>query len=70
VKAATAELTMAFLDLAFDGNGTTLTRWNATWQPILASPPDTALSPVPIARSRRMVQGSAQGSAIGPVASP
>ena len=66
VKAATAELTLAFLDLAFDGNGTTLTRWNATWQPILASPPDTALSPVPIARSRRMVQGSA----IGLVASP
>jgi len=66
VKAATAELTMAFLDLAFDGNGTTLTRWNATWQSILASPPDTALSPVPVARSRRMVQGSA----IGLVASP
>ena len=66
VKAATAELTLAFLDLAFDGNGTTLTRWNATWQPILASPPGTALSPVPIARSRRMVQGSA----IGLVASP
>ena len=59
VKAATAELTLAFLDLAFDSNGTTLTRWNATWQPILASAPGTALSPVPVARSRRMVQGSA-----------
>jgi predicted dienelactone hydrolase len=66
VKAATAELTLAFLDLAFDGNATTLTRWNATWQPILASSPGTALSPVPVARSRRMVQGSA----VGLVASP
>ncbi|MEH2504774.1 putative dienelactone hydrolase [Bradyrhizobium sp. AZCC 1578] len=61
VKAATAELTLAFLDLAFDGNGTTLTRWNATWQPILASAPGAALSPVPVARSRRMVQGAAIG---------
>jgi predicted dienelactone hydrolase len=66
VKAATAELTLAFLDLAFDGNGTTLTRWNATWQPILASSPGTALSPVPVARSRRI----AHGSAVGLVASP
>ena len=59
VKAATAELTLAFLDLAFDGDGKTLARWNATWQPLLTLSPDTALSPVPIARSRRMVQGSA-----------
>ena len=66
VKAATAELTLAFLDLAFDGNGTTLTRWNAAWQPILASSPGTALSPVPIARSRRMVQGSAMGLVASP----
>jgi predicted dienelactone hydrolase len=66
VKAATAELTLAFLDLAFDGNGTTLTRWNATWQPILASAPGTALSPVPVARSRRMVQGSAAGLVAAP----
>jgi predicted dienelactone hydrolase len=61
VKAATAELTLAFLDLAFDGNGTTLTRWNATWQPILASAPGAAPSPVPVARSRRMVQRAAIG---------
>ncbi|WP_245309104.1 alpha/beta hydrolase family protein [Bradyrhizobium retamae] len=66
VKAATAELTLAFLDFAFDGNGTTLTRWNATWQPILATAPGTPLSPVPVARSRRIVQRSA----VGLVASP
>ena len=61
VKAATAELTLAFLDMAFDGNGTALTRWNETWQPILASTPGTVLSPAPIARSRRLVQGSTIG---------
>jgi predicted dienelactone hydrolase len=61
VKTATAELTLAFLDLAFDGNGTTLARWNATWQPILASAPGAAPFPVPVARSRRMVQGAAVG---------
>jgi dienelactone hydrolase len=70
VKAATAELSLAFLDLAFDGNGTTLTRWNATWQPLLKLSPGTALSPVPVARSRRMVQGSAQGSAMPPFPPP
>ena len=36
VKVATAELALAFLDLVFDSNATTLTRWNATWQPICA----------------------------------
>lgn len=61
VKAATAELSLAFLDLAFDGNATTLTRWNATWQPILASAPGAAPSPVQVARSRRIVQGAAIG---------
>jgi predicted dienelactone hydrolase len=66
VKAATAELTLAFLDLAYDGNGTTLTRWNAAWQPILASAPGTVLSPVPIARARRVVQGSTIGLAATP----
>lgn len=61
VKAATAELSLAFLDLAFDGNATTLTRWNATWQPILASAPGAAPPPVQVARSRRIVQGAAIG---------
>lgn len=59
VKAATAELTLAFLDLAFDGNETTLARWNVTWQPILASAPGAAPPPVPVARSRRLAQRAA-----------
>jgi predicted dienelactone hydrolase len=58
VKAATAELSLAFLDLVFDGNATTLTRWNATWQPILALAPGAVPAPVPISRSRNIVQGS------------
>jgi predicted dienelactone hydrolase len=45
VKAATAELSLAFLDLALDGNATTLTRWNASWQPILALAPGVVPSP-------------------------
>jgi predicted dienelactone hydrolase len=61
VKTATAELTLAFLDLAFDGNGTTLARWNATWQPILASAPGAAPPPVPVAHSRHMVHRAAIG---------
>ncbi|MGY3035851.1 putative dienelactone hydrolase [Bradyrhizobium sp. USDA 4354] len=61
VKAATAELTLAFLDLVFDGNGATLARWNATWQPMLASAPAAAPSPLPVAHSQRMVQGAAIG---------
>jgi dienelactone hydrolase len=39
VKAATAELALAFLDLVFDGDRTTMTQWNARWQPIVALPP-------------------------------
>ena len=66
VKAATAELTLAFLDLAFDGNGTTLARWNATWQPILALQPGVAPPPVPIARARSVAQRSTTGVAASP----
>jgi predicted dienelactone hydrolase len=58
VKAATAELVLAFFDLTFDGNATTLTRWNATWQPILALPPSVAPPRVPISRSRSLAQDS------------
>ncbi len=65
VKAATAELSLAFLDLALDGNATTLTRWNATWQPILALAPGAA-SPGPISRSRSMAQRSPVGLAASP----
>jgi predicted dienelactone hydrolase len=64
VKTATAELSLAFLDLVFDANGTTLTRWNATWQPILALAPGAPLAP--ISRSRRMAQGSPVGLAASP----
>jgi hypothetical protein len=73
VKAATAELAPTFFDLAFDGNETTLTRWNATWQPTLVLPPDVAPPPVPIPRSRSTVQdrrsallprGDAEGGAM------
>jgi hypothetical protein len=36
VKAATAELALAFLDQVFDGNQSEMTRWKSRWQPILA----------------------------------
>lgn len=61
VKLATAELTLAFLDLVFDGNGATLARWNVTWQPMLAAAPGAAPSPLPVAQSRRVAQGAAAG---------
>ncbi len=61
VKLATAELTLAFLDLVFEGNGTTLARWNVTWEPMLASAPGAAPSPLPVAHSRRVAQGAAAG---------
>lgn len=61
VKLATAELTLAFLDLVFDGNGATLARWNVTWQPMLASAPGAAPSPLPVAQSRRVAHGASTG---------
>ncbi len=39
VKAATAELSLAFLDLTFRGEREALMRWQTTWQPILAQAP-------------------------------
>lgn len=38
VKLATADLALAFLDLVFEGDGAALTRWQASWRPILARP--------------------------------
>jgi len=38
VKEATADLTLAFLDYAFAGEATGLSRWGAAWQNILAEP--------------------------------
>jgi hypothetical protein len=66
VKVATAELALAFLDLVFDSNATTLTRWNATWQPILALAPGAVPSPGLIARSRSVVERSPIGIAASP----
>lgn len=40
VKLATAELTLAFFDLIFEDNKEALLQWQATWQPILARPPE------------------------------
>lgn len=42
VKAATAELSLAFLDLTFRGSDAALRRWQADWQPILAKAPGAA----------------------------
>lgn len=38
VKAATADLALAFLDLTYDGDASGLTRWRDDWSPILARP--------------------------------
>ena len=59
VKAATAELTLAFLDLAYDGNREALTRWNAAWQPILALAPGAAPPQLSAPPSPRMVRAAA-----------
>ena len=51
VKAATAELALAFLDLVYDGDRSTMTRWNTRWQPIVALAPGAAPFLTPVARS-------------------
>ncbi len=51
VKAATAELALAFLDLVYDGDRSTMTRWNTRWQPIVALAPGAAPFLGPVARS-------------------
>ena len=51
VKAATAELALAFLDLVYDGDRTTMTGWNAKWQPIVALSPGAPRLLGPVARS-------------------
>jgi predicted dienelactone hydrolase len=40
VKAATAELSLAFLDLSFQRDDAALRRWRTAWQPILATAPE------------------------------
>lgn len=42
VKAATADLGLAFLDLVFHADRRPLATWTTAWQPILASPPRLA----------------------------
>ncbi len=44
VKEATADLTLAFLDYAFAGEVTGLSRWGAAWQNILAEPDATPVT--------------------------
>lgn len=45
VKVATADLTLAFLDFAFEGDDAALLQWQTNWQPILARAPTTDLTP-------------------------
>ena len=66
VKTATAELALAFLDLIFDGNRATMTRWNAKWQPIVALSPGASPLLIPVARSRNLVQGTTTSLAGSP----
>jgi dienelactone hydrolase len=54
VKAATAELTLAFLDLVYDGDRTTMTGWKAKWQQIVALSPGVSPLLAPVARSGPM----------------
>lgn len=58
VKAATAELTRAFLGLVFDGKRTAMTDWKTRWQPILALSPGTSPMLTPVASSRGLMQAT------------
>lgn len=46
VKAATADLTLAFLDLIFERDGTSLTHWQTSWQSILQRVPSASFAPL------------------------
>lgn len=45
VKSATADLALAFLDLAFKDDGKPLAQWRAAWEPILSQAPATTFAP-------------------------
>jgi hypothetical protein len=45
VKLATAELSLAYFDLIFEGDGAALLQWQATWQSILAQAPRSHFAP-------------------------
>jgi len=49
VKTATAELTLAFMDVIFRGNQFEMMRWKTKWQAIVALPPDVAAIQRPLA---------------------
>lgn len=57
VKAATAEAGIAFLDLAFRGDPTSLMRWTDTWRPILAFAPTPFQTVMPKAHRRSASEG-------------
>lgn len=67
VKVATADLTLAYLDLIFDEDVTALKQWSSTWQPILARAPGLDVAP----RIRMPGTDPALGtSTCGPVSVP
>ncbi len=45
VKSATAELGLAFLDLAFKDDGKPLAQWRTNWAPLLSQAPEISFSP-------------------------
>ena len=56
VKRATADLTLAFLDYAFEGDPAGLTHWNLAWQDILAQPAVPAAQPVAATPRRKEIR--------------
>jgi hypothetical protein len=51
VKAATAELALAFLGAVYDGDRASMSRWNDKWKPILALAPGVSPLAGPVARA-------------------
>ena len=49
VKAATADVALAFLDLAYNDDGQALARWRTTWESILSQAPAIAFAPRAVA---------------------
>lgn len=45
VKSATADLALAFLDLAFNADSKPLAQWRSAWEPILSQAPATTFAP-------------------------
>ena len=61
VKDATADVTLSFLDYAFGGDTSSLTRWEAAWRPILAQPSaevraPAVAAPIPAASRRTTLE--------------